>query len=126
MLREASDLNIAFVCMAAPADAQAFRESMQSPQSYFCEPEGDLYREFNLSNGSLLQLAGPRVIGRGVQATFKGFMNNRPNGNPKMLGAAFAINTEGFVSWEHRARDAADNVGADEVRSALQNAVVGM
>ena len=78
MVRDANDLNLAFVCLAQPGEASAFRESMNSPQPYFCEPEGDLYRDFGLGRGSFTQLVGPRMVMRGVQATLRGFSNIRP------------------------------------------------
>ena len=116
MVRDANDLNLAFVCLAQPGEASAFRESMNSPQPYFCEPEGDLYRDFGLGRGSFTQLVGPRMVMRGVQATLRGFSNSRPTADPRMLGGAFVVNTEGLVVWSHPAKDAAavaaSNIGS--------------
>lgn len=123
LLRGYPAVNVAFACLANPEEAFTFKTSMDSPQDYFCEPEGDLYRDFGLGNGNVVQLAGPRVILRGAQATLRGGVNRRPTANPRMLGGAFVIATSGDVVWSHPAKDAADIVQPEQIVRELDQAV---
>ena len=111
--------NIAFVAMAEPEEAAQFREKMGSLATFICDPEAELYQKFSLERGSMKQVLGASNWKRGFQAMFKGNGVGAPVGDPFRLGGAFVM-ANGKITWEHRNRDAADNVRTIEVGRALQ------
>lgn len=118
-LRGEHTLNIAFVVPAGPAQAREFAQKMQVLHPMFCEPEGDLYREFGLREGRLSQFVSPRVITAGLRATLRTGVQGRPIGNPLQLGGTFVIDTDGYMRLARPAKDAADHLSVAEIRDAL-------
>lgn len=120
--RDRPDLNLAFVTMGDPASAEAFRRKMRSPHRFVCDPERELYRQFDLRRGRMWQMVNPNVVARGMQATLAGHGMARPIGDPLQLGGTFVVDRGGRVAWEHRNRDAADHPSLGALERALASA----
>lgn len=116
-LRDRTDWNVVFVCMASPEEARGFRDKMESPHRFICDPEKSLYADFGLKRGNLVQLFGPGVWRAGAKAAKHGV--GVPVGDPLQLSGSFVLNSEGEVLWEHRDRDAGDTAPVDEIGRAL-------
>jgi peroxiredoxin len=118
-LRQLKDDNIVFVTLGDPARTEEFRQSMKSPHRFICDPEKKLHAHFNLQRGGLAQMVTANVFVRGVNAVMKGHGVGAPVGDAWQMPGVFLIDPQGAVTWEHRARDAADNPSVEEVRSRL-------
>lgn len=114
----AAEINLAFVCLGTPEEATGFRAKKRIPQLFICDPGGDLYREFGLSEGAGRQLMSLKIMARGAKAMMKGHVN-RMGPNARMLGGEFVLRTDGTVAWSHKACDVADNAPLSAIREAL-------
>lgn len=112
-------LPIAFVAMAAPEEAEAFRVKARSPHPFLCDPDREIYHAFGLGQGRGSQMFGPRVFARGFGATLRGHWVGKPIGDPWQMPGVFLVERDGAVSWEYRSGDAADNVSAEDVGEHL-------
>ncbi len=121
-LREAKDLNIAFVSMSAAPEVDRFRKEAGSPHPFISDSARALFEVFGLRRASLGQVFSPKVFGKGARAWSKGVRSSRPPTDPWQLGGTFVIDTDGEVVWERRSEDVADNATVEEIRLALAKA----
>jgi len=72
------------------------------------DTENDLYRAFGLNRGTLWQIAGPRIVARGMAAGWmRGLGIGGVEGDVTRLSGVFVV-TRGEVVHAYRHRDAAD------------------
>jgi peroxiredoxin len=120
-LRVHLNLNVAFVSMASPQQAEEFRLKMGSPHPFICDTRQELYQAFGLGRGSGKQMFNPKVFVRGFGATLRGHFVGLPIGDPWQMPGVFKIETDGKVSWEYRSMDASDNPSNDQVLKVLDS-----
>lgn len=109
------NLNVAFVSMASPEQAEEFRKKMGSPHPFLCDTDRELYKAFGLGRGTGKQMFSPKVFVRGFGATLRGHFVGMPIGDPWQMPGVFKIETNGEVSWEYRSIDASDNPPTDQI-----------
>lgn len=115
----AKDLNIAFVGMGEPRQAQSFKGKLASPHPYICDPERQLYTAFNLGRGKAGQVVGPKMFLRGFGAVLRGQWVGLPIGDPWQMPGIFLIETDGRVSWEYRSSNASDNLSLGRIQQSF-------
>ncbi len=71
--------------------------------------EKRLYTAFGLERGSLVQLVGPAVIGRGARAMLRGHGIGRPAGDPLLMPGLFLIAPDGRILARHTFRHIGDH-----------------
>lgn len=120
-LRRLKDLNIVFVTLGNVEQTEAFRQKMQSPHRFICDPEKALYHHFDLPRGGLTQVLSPQVFVRAIGATLQGHSNARTGQDPLQMPGVIVIGTDGEVRWQYRSRNAADNPPPDEIERHLQS-----
>lgn len=119
-VRRLESLNIVSVSMGTPEQAEAFRVQMHSPHRFIADPHRALYKHFGLKRATNRQVFNLRVMFRGLLATLRGLFMGKPVGDPMQLQGVFKIETDGRVSWEHRAVDVSDNVSAETIEGLLR------
>ena len=103
-----------FVHRASVEDADEFFRRRAPEARAIADPDGELFRAFDLERGSLWQLFGPAVWIQGLRARFKGHGVGRPKGDPMQM--------PGEILHEHRARSAGDHPPVDEVLAQVRRA----
>ncbi len=73
----------------------------------FADPDRVLYRALGLARGSLLQLAGPRVVWRALVATLRGHRAGRKGGDVRQMPGVFLVD-RGRLIEAFRHRDVAE------------------
>lgn len=121
-LRGIDPAHLIFVGAGSPKEARELQRALKSPHRFLCDPGYVLYREFGFGEGSGGQLIGPAVVLGGLRATMKGHLPGAPPTNPKQLGGAVILDRDGYVMWRHESRHAADNIGAVNLKQALDEA----
>jgi hypothetical protein len=116
-LKRRPGLNVAFVTMATPEDAEEFRLKYHSAHPVLCDPQRRLYEGFGLRRAQWGDVIGPKVTLQGLSALRYGM--SRPRQDPMQLGGAFVLDREGEIVWSHRAANAADFVRPDRIADAL-------
>ena len=84
----------------------------------FADPDRVLYRSLGLSRGSLLQLAGPRVVWRALVATLRGHRAGRTGGDVRQMPGVFLVD-HGRLVEAFRHRDVAERPDYGEIAAAL-------
>lgn len=102
--------SIVFVHMSDPAEADArFAAAGLEDAVHVSDPHCRLYGAFGLRRGSFLQMFGPRMWWRAMQAWFRGRHGiGALQGDGFRLPGAFLV-FDGEILRAHRARDAADH-----------------
>ncbi|MDQ3915373.1 MAG: AhpC/TSA family protein [Actinomycetota bacterium] len=117
----AKGAEIAAIGMGLTAMAADFKEKQGIPFPLLVDRRRETHRAFELQRGTLLEVAGPRQVARGIKSFLTGNVQGRPA--PKQdvlqLGGAMVIDRGGDVLYTHRARSADDNASADELLEAL-------
>lgn len=89
--------------------------------SRFSDPERKLYEAFDLQNGSLLQVAGPRVWGRGLKAMVnEGHLPGWPAGHELQMPGVFLIR-DGRILRAFRHQSSADRPDYAEVAACTDD-----
>lgn len=82
---------------------ELFRKYGLENVSRISDPEKNLYNEFKLNKGSLVQLFGPKVWLRGISALFKGHFVGKLEGDGFQMPGVFLINNREIVkSFVHK------------------------
>lgn len=121
-LKTRPDLNIVFVSMGDVEATKKFREEHQAAQTFLCDPDEDLYKQFGLMNAKMSQAVNFQTVRRGFEAMRKGLRNQPPKQNPMRLGGCFVIDTSGEIVWRHIGAFAGDNCTCQDVANALGRA----
>lgn len=113
------ELPVVFVSRSSPEETRRFHERMNSPHRFLSDPEGKLHAHFGIARGGYGQIFNAHTLKAGMKAVFSGLSLGRPESDPMELGGAFVIDRRGEVTWEQRAKDAADNVSAETIATEL-------
>jgi hypothetical protein len=89
---EQAGAKIALVHLMTDGEAAAlFRRYGLDDVPRFADPEGRLYEAFGLPRGSIAQVMGPRVWGRGLKSTLAGHLPGVPRGDVFRLPGTFLL-----------------------------------
>jgi prostamide/prostaglandin F2alpha synthase len=117
---EAAGANLVLIGQLTPRDAAHFRRRQQIELPVLADEQRRSYRAVGAKIGSLGDLLGPKVVGKGALTTLRtGKLQGRTRGNPAQLGGTIVVSTDGEITWSHMARDAGDNASPEEVLAAL-------
>jgi peroxiredoxin len=117
---EAAGATVALIGLGTPSQAGAFCRRRGVPFSCLTSPDGEAHRAYGLRQGTLNQLAGPRVWGPWLRATTRGHHQGRfGQGDPARLPGTFVVDTGGVVRYAHRGRRADDTPPNEEVLDAV-------
>jgi hypothetical protein len=76
------------------------------------------HERYGLRQGTLGQLAAPRVLAAAGRAMARGNFQTQVTGDPKMLAGAFVIDTQGIVHHAFYSAHAGDHPAAADLVSA--------
>ena len=100
--------------------AQALCDRFDAPFPCLADPQRKSYATFGMKRGSFLQVLGPTVLARGLQAASKGHFVEKVVGDAFQLPGTFIIDQEGVVRYARYARHAADHPSTAELIEALR------
>lgn len=120
-------VSLAFVHMSHPAKATSTMKKYGLEEvDQFCDGTCELYRAFGVERGSFLQLFGPKVVWRGIIATFKCNLLGALAGDGFRMPAIFFMH-QGEIQGSFRHQTAADRPDyvelAKRFRSTLESDV---
>ena len=111
---------MAAIGMGTPAMAADFRDKKKVPFPLLVDSSKQTYKALGLGRGSTLEVAGPRVLARGLKALAKGQMQGLTiRQDPLQLGGAVVFDRGGRIKLVHRAGDSADNLPVQMLLDAL-------
>ncbi len=98
---------VAVVTLGTAEQAAAFFPEPDLAMTVLADPGQEAYRAFGLDQGSLWQIAGPKVWAPSIKAMFRGGIG-KPTGDVRQLPGAFVVDRQGVVRFVHRAAHQAD------------------
>jgi hypothetical protein len=125
--RERFGAPLVFIGMGSPRQAAAFHKRRKLEGALVLSDEDRAsYRAAGTRRGSWAEVVGPASAAKGLlRAARSGQVQGRPVGDVRQLGGAMVIGRGGEVLFSRMAENAADNVAADEIVSALRSAGAG-
>lgn len=118
---EAAGGHIVAVTQGEPQQAQALCDRFQVPFPCLADPRRSSYKAFGLKRGSMVQVLGPTVMFRGLQAARKGHFVEKVVGDAFQLPGTFIIDGDGVVRYARYAAHAADHPAIGELVEALHS-----
>lgn len=100
---------IVLITQGDERQTESFCRERDLPFPCLADPERKAYAAYGLGHGSLVQVLGPRVWVRGIQAARKGYGMGKPVGDPWQMPGVFVIDRSGIIRFAYYSRDAADN-----------------
>ena len=106
--------------MGAIRRAAKFKRDLDIPFPLLVDRTRQTYRILELQRGSWIDVAGPKVWGRGLRSIVSGNRQAvRPTEDPLQLGGAAVILPGDRLVYVHRAESSSDNVPVDRLLEAL-------
>jgi len=102
---------VVLVGQGTAAEGAAFAHRLHVPFSCVVDPDRTAYRAYGLTQGRLLQVAGPSVAGTFVRANLRRETQQRGlhGGNFWQMPGTFVVDESGVVRLAHRNRHVGDN-----------------
>jgi peroxiredoxin len=104
--------------MGATKTASDFKTKNRLPFRLLVDKKKQTYRLLGLDQGSVADVAGPRVWMSGAKSVIR-HGQGLPKEDPLQLGGAMVIAPDGEVLLVHRSATSADNLSIDELVEAL-------
>ncbi len=102
---------------SAKAGEEFFGKFWKAAQAIADRPKR-FYNAFRLQPGTLVQLLGPRVWMRGIEAAAKGNFIGKPVGDPLVLPGYFLIYDQQIV-WQYLSQNSADHPDFHKLKENL-------
>lgn len=100
--------------------ARAFIEQEHIDVLVLLDEDGTAADAAKVKTGGLMELVGPRSVGYGALAFFKGKRQHRTGRRPTQLGATFVIGPGNRIRYEHLDDDVADHALFEDVLAAIK------
>jgi hypothetical protein len=120
---EQAGADLVLIGQLTPRHASHFRRREKIELPVLADEARVSYKAAGAKVGSLKDLVGPKVVGKGALTTLRtGKLQGRVLGHPAQLGGAMVIAPDTEVVWSHMAEDASDNASPDEILAAIGEA----
>jgi len=103
--------------MGATETARRFKEEQRLPFTVLVDKKRESYHLLDLRRGSLADVVGPQVWGKGLKAIVR-HGQGIPKEDPLQLGGV-AVVKNGVVTFVHRSETAADNLPIDDLLAQI-------
>ena len=110
---ENNGFQIILVGLGTPARAEAFKEQFSLSFPIICDPQKKLYQTFGLGRGSLLRMASPAFLLKGLKTLSRGHTLGVPKDDVLQMPVVFLIDTSGNIRYGYYAKDPSDNPSID-------------
>ena len=100
--------DVLFVHRGTPETAEEFFAERWPGAQAIADADGALAEAFSVRRGTIGEIAGPAVWGRGLLALLSGNGIGRPVGDVWLLPGLFLI-VDGRIAWSHPFRNSADH-----------------
>ena len=112
---------VLFVYQGSVDQGPMFFDEYLDEVEAIADPDGALYRTFDVRRGGVREMFGLRAWIRGLGAVAKGHFVNRKIGDPWTLPTILAVHRRQIV-WEHRGTHPGDHPDVKAIPSLLEAA----
>lgn len=107
--------SLVLVGVGTKEKAEQFKEEFSLSFPIICDPERDLYRQYGLKDGSVLDVASPSVLLKGLRAMSLGYRPGIPRGDVMQLPGVFLIDNQGNIRYSYFSKDASDHPPVEDL-----------
>jgi hypothetical protein len=93
--QDLGDIHIAAITFAEPQDLAPHRAHLDLPFPLLADPDRQVYRQFDLRRGALLEIWNPGTLRLYVDLLRRGRSLRRPTQDTRQLGGDFVLDAEG-------------------------------
>jgi peroxiredoxin len=115
---KAAGAEVTVIGMGATKTAHDFKTKNRLPFRLLIDKKKQTYRLLGLDQGSLADVAGPKVWAAGAKSIVK-HGQGVPKEDPLQLGGSMVVAKGGEVLLVHRAKTSSDNLPVDALLEAL-------
>ena len=102
---EDNGFQVVFVGLGACDRAETFKKQFSLSFPIICDPEKKLYRIYGLGRGSVVRMASPAFLLKGLRALSRGHMPGVPRDDIMQMPGVFLIDTSGNIRYAHYSKD---------------------
>jgi peroxiredoxin len=106
---EDNGLQIVFVGLGTPDQAEAFKKQFSLSFPIICDPGKKVYQTYGLRRGSVVRMASPALLLKGLKTLSRGHTPGMPQGDVMQMPGVFLIDTSGNIRYAHYSKDPSDN-----------------
>ena len=117
----AAGAGLVAVVQSVPGHVKRFAERKKVPFSLLSDGERKLYKLYQVPVGGIKEFIAPPVLKATIQATLKGHMHGRFEGNELQIPADFVIGPNGTLSLVHYGKDISDFLPHEALLGALKS-----
>jgi peroxiredoxin len=104
---------VVLVGLGTPHQTEAFKKKYSLSFPIICDPEKKLYQTYGLGKGSIVRMASPALLLKGLKTLSQGHTPGAPQGDIKQMPGVFLIDTSGNIRYAHYSKDPSDNPSID-------------
>jgi peroxiredoxin len=106
---EDNGLQVVLVGLGTSDQAEAFKKQFSLSFPIICDPEKKLYQTYGLRRGSIVRMASPALLLKGLKTLSRGHTPGMPQGDVMQMPGVFLIDTSGNIRYAHYSKDPSDN-----------------
>jgi peroxiredoxin len=106
---ENNGFQVVLVGLGTFDQAEAFKKQFSLSFPIICDPEKKLYRAYGLGRGSVVSMASPALLLKGLKTLSRGHIPGVPQGDVMQMPGVFLIDTYGNIRYAHYSKDPSDN-----------------
>lgn len=106
---EDNGFQVILVGLGTPDQAEEFKKQFSLSFPIICDPEKKLYQTYGLGRGSVVRMASPSLLLKGLKTLSRGHTPGVPQGDVMQMPGVFLIDTSGNIRYAHYSKDPSDN-----------------
>jgi len=106
---EDNGFQVVLVGLGTPDRAEAFKKLFSLSFPIICDPEKKLYQTYGLGRSSIVRMASPALLLKGLKTLSRGHAPGVPQGDVMQMPGVFLTDTAGNIRYAHYSKDPSDN-----------------
>jgi hypothetical protein len=106
---EDNGFQVVLVGLGTTDRAEAFKKQFSLSFPIICDPEKKLYQAYGLGRGSVVRMASPTFLLKGLKTLSQGHTPGIPRDDIMQMPGVFLIDTSGNTRYSHYSKDPSDN-----------------
>lgn len=96
------------ILQSSPATIASLSKQEDWPFTIVCDPDAEVFRQYHVEPGSIVQYLHPAGLIAAIKATFRGFMHGKFEGRETQLPAAFVVAADKTITFSYYGKNISD------------------
>jgi hypothetical protein len=106
---EDNGFQVILIGMGTLDRTEVFKNQFSLSFPIICDPEKKLYKTYGLGRGSIVRMASPTLLLKGLKTLSHGHTPGIPRDDIMQMPGVFLIDTSGNIRFAHYSKDPSDN-----------------